>query len=92
VHEELEIRGFFHRRGEKETAPIPFTQSVDDFVEGLHSRSGLSKERMGLQKAEEFDKQVKTLILQYHQDGVIPFKIVGTVTWGLSCRRSLYDA
>jgi SAM-dependent methyltransferase len=82
-HEELEMRGFFHRRGEKKTAPIPFTQSVDDFVEGLHSRSGLSKERMGSQKAEEFDKQVKDLLLQYHQDRMIPFKIIATVIWGV---------
>ena len=66
AHEELEMRGFFHRRGEKKTVPIPFIQSVDDFVEGLHSRSGLSKERMGLEKAEEFDRQVKALLLQYH--------------------------
>jgi ubiquinone/menaquinone biosynthesis C-methylase UbiE len=83
AHEELEMRGFFHRRGEKKTAPISFIQSVDDFVEGLHSRSGLSKDRMGLEKAEEFDRQVKALLLQYHQDGVIPFQIVGTVVWGV---------
>jgi ubiquinone/menaquinone biosynthesis C-methylase UbiE len=56
AHEELEIRGFFQRRGEKKTVPIPFTQSVDDYIEGLHSRSGLSRERMGLQKAEDFDR------------------------------------
>jgi HAD superfamily hydrolase (TIGR01484 family) len=82
AYEELERRGFFQRRGEKKTDPILFAQSVDDYVKGLHSRSGLSKERMGWQQTEDFDRQVKALLLQYHPDGVIPFQVVGTVVWG----------
>ena len=80
--EELEIRGFFHKQGEKETAPVPFFQSLDDYIEGLHSRSGFSRERMGQQKATDFDQQVRTLLLQFHSDGMLPLQVVGTVTWG----------
>jgi len=83
VVEELESRGFFTRQGEKETTPVPFSQSVDDFIEGLHSRSSFSRERMGQQKALEFDRQVRTLLLQYQSDGMLPFQVVGTVTWGV---------
>jgi SAM-dependent methyltransferase len=79
---ELESRGFFHKQGEKETAPIPFFQSIDDFIDGLHSRSGFSKERMGQQMATDFDQQVRTLLSQFHGDGMLPLQVIGTVTWG----------
>ena len=79
---ELEARGFFRRQGEQETTPIPFVQSLDDYVEGLHSRSTFSKERMGAQKAAELDQQVRSLLLQFHPDGIQPLQVVATVTWG----------
>ena len=80
---ELEVRGFFHKRGEKETAPVPYFQSVDDFIAGQHSRSSLSRPRMGEQQATEFDQQVRSLLLRYHSDGILPLHAVGTVTWGM---------
>ena len=40
---ELEKRGFFHREGERETAPVSFMQPIEDFIEGPHSRSGLAR-------------------------------------------------
>ena len=83
VIEELVTRGFFHKQGERETAPVPFLQSVDDFIEGLHSRSGFSVERMGQQKAAEFDHQVRTLLSKYHSGAMLPFQVTATVTWGL---------
>ena len=79
---ELEARGFFRRQGEKETAPIPFSQSLDDYIEGLHSRSGFSVERMGQQRAVDLDRQIRTLLLQFHQDGILPLQVVASVTWG----------
>lgn len=79
---ELEARGFFLRVGQKETAPIPFFQSVDEFITGLHSRSGFASERMGPQAAADFDRQVRDLLAPYYGDGMIPFQVVGTVTWG----------
>ena len=82
VVEELETRGFFHKQGETETAPVPFLQSIDDFIEGLHSRSSFSRERMGQQKAIDFDQQVRTILLQFHEDGMLPLQVVGIVIWG----------
>ena len=80
--QELETRGYFQRLGEKETAPISFEQSLDDFIEGLHSRSSFSRERMGGQKATDLDQQVRAILQQYHPDGVLPFQVVARVTWG----------
>jgi len=37
---------------------------------------------MGQQKAADFDQQVRTLLLQFHQDGIIPLQVVASVTWG----------
>jgi SAM-dependent methyltransferase len=80
--EELKMRGFFHQQGEKETDPVPFFQSVEDFITGLHSRSGFSIERMGQQKATEFDHQVRVLLSQFQSDEMLPLKVTASVTWG----------
>jgi hypothetical protein len=83
VVEELETRGFFHKQGEQETAPVPFSQSIDDFIEGLHSRSRFSREHMGQQEAADLDRQVRDLLMGFHQDGMLPLQVVGTVIWGI---------
>jgi SAM-dependent methyltransferase len=80
--EELESRGFFAKHGEKETAPIPFPQSIDDFIDGLHSRSGFARERMGQQQAIEFDQLAKVLLSPFATDGILPLQVIGTITWG----------
>lgn len=73
---------FFSQQGRKETAPIPFNQSIDDFIEGLHSRSGFVKERMGEQKVADFDSQVRAFLSRYHSDDILRMQVVGIVTWG----------
>lgn len=79
---ELERQGFFKKQGEQKTTPIPFRQSLDDFIEGIHSRSGFSKARMGSQQVADLDQHVRTLLLQFHPDGMLPLHVVGVVTWG----------
>ncbi len=79
---ELEKQGFFKKLGEQKTAPVPFRQSLDDFIEGIHSRSGFAKARMAPQHVADLDQQVRTLLLQFHPDGVLPLQVVGVVTWG----------
>jgi hypothetical protein len=39
-------------------------------------------QHLGQQKAANFDQQVRTLLLQFHKDGMLPLQVVGTVTWG----------
>jgi hypothetical protein len=82
VAEELEMRSFFHRQGERKTAPVLFFQSVEDYIEGLHSRSSFSRELMGQQQAADLDQQVRDILLQYHPDGILPLQVVGQVIWG----------
>ena len=80
--EALVARGLFQVHGEKTTTPIPFNQPIDDFITGLHSRSGFSVEGMGEEQAGEFDWQVRTLLLSFHPDGVLPLQSIAIVTWG----------
>ncbi len=79
---ELEKRGWFRRQGERKSQPALFMQSIDDFIAGLHSRSHLTRERLGEQRADEFDQQVRRLLLSHHSDGWLPLQVIGTVTWG----------
>jgi SAM-dependent methyltransferase len=80
VAQELEARGFFHKQGERETAPVPFFQSIDDFIEGLHSH--FSQHHLGPQPAAGFDQQMRTLLLHHHPDAILPLHVMGSVIWG----------
>lgn len=79
---ELEKQGYFLRISQQSTAPIPFYQSIDEFIVGLHSRSSFTSERLGQQGTKDFDQQVRDLLAPYHGDGMIPLQVVATVTWG----------
>jgi SAM-dependent methyltransferase len=80
VAQELEARGFFHKQGERETAPVPFFQSIDDFIEGLHSH--FSQHHLGPQPAAGFDQQMRTLLLHHHPDAILLLHVMGLVIWG----------
>ncbi len=38
--DELKARELFKVEGSHKTAPIPFTQTIDDYIESIHSRNG----------------------------------------------------
>jgi trans-aconitate methyltransferase len=82
VVEALEGHQWFQKQGVQETAPVAFVQTLDDFLEGLHSRSSFARERMGAQNAADFDIQVRNLLLPFHSDGLLSLQVVGNVAWG----------
>lgn len=81
--EELERRNLFKRVGERITGPVPFTQSLESYIESIHSRNGFSRERMAPENARAFDDEVKDLLAEYTTDGTITLQIVGNIAWGL---------
>lgn len=81
--EELEMRVLFQQTGVKATRPIPFMQSVDDYIESFHSRNGFSRERMEPEMAMQFDSEAKKILLKKYPDGVLSFHVVTNVTWGV---------
>jgi 2-polyprenyl-3-methyl-5-hydroxy-6-metoxy-1,4-benzoquinol methylase len=79
----LEQRGLFQKVGEEETAPVQWVQSIDEYIEGYHSRSGFSKERLGPERTAAFDQEARRLLLCSYPDGSIPLRVSGHIVWGL---------
>ncbi len=80
--EELEQRWLFQRRGHQTTAPVPFTQSVADYMESFHARNGFSRDRMNPEAASAFDRHLGQLVRPHTSSGMVTLRVVGTVTWG----------
>lgn len=80
---ELEIRSLFQRVGEKQTQPIPFVQSIDDYIESFHSRNGFSRERMKPEIATAFDSEAKQILLKKYPDGILSLSVITSVKWGI---------
>jgi hypothetical protein len=81
--EMLEQHGLFQKVGEKETASVPFEQSVDDYIESFHSRNGFSRERMGPAMADAFDREAREILLKSFPDGVISLQAFACIVWGI---------
>ncbi len=78
-----ETRHLFHRVGEKITQPMQLVQSIDDYIESYHSRSGFSRERMGQERAAAFDQEARAFLQQSYSDGMITLQVRGHVVWGV---------
>ncbi len=81
--EELEHHGLFQKAGEKVTAPVAFTQSIDDYIESYHSRNGFSRERMSTEQATAFDHEAREALLRTYNDGIIPLRVATSIVWGI---------
>lgn len=78
----LQERHLFQREGQRETAPVEQQQTLADYIEGLHSRSGLSLDILGPEATKRFDAEVHELLTPYAQNGVVTVSIIATVVWG----------
>ena len=79
---ELEKRDLFQRMGERETAPITSTQSIDDYIASFHSRSSLSLDHMPAPDAAAFDRQLRDLVSSWSKEGMLELQTVGSIVWG----------
>ena len=66
--------------GEERTAPVPFEQSVDEYVASFGSTASLSRATLG-PRADEFAREVRALFAKHSVDRV-RFGVVGYVAWG----------
>ena len=74
--------GRFESAGHVTTAPEPFRQRAEDYVEYLHSTSSLAREWMPAEEAAAFDRAVAEIVAPYATDGWLDMTIVAGVTWG----------
>jgi SAM-dependent methyltransferase len=81
---ELESRGLFATMGQRQTLPMPFEQSIDDYVESIHSRNGFSRDRLPPEDAAAFDAGVRALVAPHvGREGLLHLQIAASVIWGL---------
>lgn len=71
--------GLFTIEGEERSEPTPFEQSVDDYIEFLHSTSVLTRAQLG-ERAAAFDDEVRA-VLARHGIERMRYGVVGSVTW-----------
>lgn len=78
--DKLESAGRFAIHGRRRTEPVPFEQSVDDYLGMLHSTSTLAHVRLG-DRASGFDAEVRTVFARHGLDRV-RYDVIGSVAWG----------
>lgn len=78
--EDLDASGRFAIHGRMRTEPMPFEQSVDDYIEMLHSTSSLARVRLG-DRADRFDAEVRAVFAR-HRIEHLRYGVLGGVIWG----------
>jgi SAM-dependent methyltransferase len=79
---EWERSGLWIKHGERRTAPVPFRQSTEHYIESFHGRSSLSRDRMRPEDAAAFDADLRALVEPFAADGQIELQVIGSVVWG----------
>ena len=64
------------------TERASFAQSIDDYVTSLHSRNGLSRDRMAVDAAAAFDEAVRAAVAPHASDGIVTLSTATRVLWG----------
>jgi len=82
IAQELETHGLFRQVGVHKAKPVPFRQTVDDWITAIHATNGFSRERMGEAQAAEFDQKIRAILFTYCPTGVIEQWIGARVIYG----------
>lgn len=78
----LAASGLWAETGRARTAAVPFRQRAADYIEALHSTSGLARELMPAEEAAAFDRAVTDLVLPYTDEGMLELTVVADLAWG----------
>ena len=65
---------------EERTEPVPFEQSVQEYLGYLHSTSTLARRGLG-PRADEFDETIRS-VLRRHRIERLRYGVVGHIAWG----------
>ncbi len=71
--------GLFTIEGEERTEPMPFEQSVDEYIEFLHSTSVLTRAQLG-ERAAAFGDEVRAVFARHGLERM-RYGVVSSVTW-----------
>jgi len=78
----IEERGLFQRVESWRTKPVPFSQSLADYIESFHGRASFSRDRMSQANANAFDARIQALVSPFCQQGMVTLQIVTEIVWG----------
>lgn len=78
--ENLRMADRFAVHGQLRTEPVSVEQSIDDYIEMLHSTSTLARVRLG-DRAPRFEADIRGVFARHGLDRV-RYGIVGLVSWG----------
>lgn len=78
----IEERGLFQRVENWRTKPVPFSQSLADYIESFHGRASFSRDRMSPANANAFDACIRALVSPFCQKGTVELQIVTEIVWG----------
>jgi SAM-dependent methyltransferase len=76
----LETSAHFIREGERKAVPVPYEQSLDDYLAMLGSTSALSRTTLG-RRSDEFERDVRAIFAR-HNITSIRADLVGEIVWG----------
>lgn len=83
VTDDLQVQGLWDQIGHHVTEPRAFNQSIDDFVENLHSTASLARELMTVEECRAFGAEVRDVLKPLVDDEVLRLSCTGTITWGV---------
>lgn len=82
IVEELRSRGYFEPLGHWMTVGAPVRQTVDTYLDVLHSSSGFSRARTSPENIAAFDAAIRTLIAPHLVDDHVGWQVSSSLVWG----------
>ncbi|MDE2980908.1 MAG: class I SAM-dependent methyltransferase [Gemmatimonadota bacterium] len=85
----LEEAGLFERLGQERTGLVPWTPTVEEYIERRHSQNGFSRDRMSRRRAADFGGAMRARIAEQVKEGSVRMEggrllgeVAGSVVWG----------
>ena len=84
----LERHGYWKKEGFLQTPNESLSYRLHDYIESMHSRSGLTRDLMPPEDQYAFDYALREMALPYvnEEDQKLHVGTYSTLTWGAICR------
>ena len=83
LQQELEQRGLFRETGRYRSEPVPFDQTIYDYVNSYHARNGFSRDRMDPAAADAFDRELTAVVGPHVTGDTLRLMVFGSIVWGI---------
>jgi SAM-dependent methyltransferase len=78
----IEARKLFELTGEQQLPAEPYERTIDDYIDGQHSTSGLARDRMTIDHAREFDRELRRLLAPHATSNTLHLSAGAEIKWG----------